>query len=122
VFVFSLLPHSTAAVVWSDNFDDGDYGGWTVALGDWRVDTNGYYLENYYVDTIYHRISHQINETTGMWSFDYYHPDHHGGEHATVYFLTNGTDTPDENFGYGLRMREYTIYLLKIHGPYSDTT
>ncbi len=118
VFVFSLIPHSAADVVWDDDFNDGDHDGWTEIIGTWDVDPDGLWLENLYVDDIHQRIAHPSSQVVGTWKFDHYHADHHVNEHTTVWFITNGTDTPDENYGYGLRMRESNIYLIKLVGAW----
>jgi hypothetical protein len=70
-FVLLLVPQSSAVVVWSDNFDDGNYDDWTVDLGDWRI-LDGT-MDAYHVDEIESIAWHESTQVTGTWSFDYYH-------------------------------------------------
>ena len=40
IFIFSVFVNiglANADIVWSDDFDDGDFDGWTVGLGEWAV-------------------------------------------------------------------------------------
>ena len=120
IFVFSLFPQSAAAVDWEDNFDDGNYDGWTVAYGEWRVEWEEKWLETYLGAGMIHRISHPSDVVVGTWSFDHYHGYDAFQEYTTVWFLTNGTDTPDENYGYGLRMRQNDIYLIRLRGEWDQ--
>jgi hypothetical protein len=55
----------TAATVWSDNFDDGDYVGWNVVEGSFSASNN--YLECTHTFSM---ISHSSTTATGTWSFD----------------------------------------------------
>ena len=117
IFIFSLLPQSAAEVVWEDDFETG-MDGWTVIVGHWRV-ADGM-LEAYYVDDLDHRISHPSSQVVGTWSFDMYHPS--AECYTTMWFITNGTDTPDENYGYGLRIGGDLIYMVKLEGDYLSSS
>jgi hypothetical protein len=55
-----------AATVWSDDFNDGNYDGWTVNLGSFSATSNR--LESAGPDSNY--ISHPSTVATGTWSFD----------------------------------------------------
>jgi hypothetical protein len=72
VLVLSLITlplHSHAAIVWSDNFDDGNYDGWTLEMGGMTA-VNGY-LECTSVPldapTV---IWHESTVNAGTWSAD----------------------------------------------------
>jgi len=60
------LPPGRAATVWSDDFNDGDYAGWTVDHGTYTAVS--YRLEN--TADILNTIYHASTVTTGTWSFD----------------------------------------------------
>ncbi len=62
----TLTPHTcTAATVWSDDFNDGNHSGWTVAQGDFGVSSNT--LVPTADDS---KIVHASTVTSGTWSFD----------------------------------------------------
>jgi len=115
-FVLSLLPQSTATVVWSDDFNDRIYDGWTVTQGGW-TETNRI-LESVYDDDFrtYAIIYHDSSTTVGTWSFDY--KLFGGGTYVytTILFMANGTDPPFDYYGYGLRIRESSVYFVKSYG------
>ena len=69
VFLFCLFPSSSATVVWSDDFSDGDHNGWTITMGNWAVTDQR--LEA--IAPNGQRIWHSSTQVTGTWSFDYYH-------------------------------------------------
>jgi len=113
IFVFTLFTQSAAAVVWSDNFDDGNYNGWTVIEGHWQV-TDGY-LEDYYVDEFIYMIWHDSSQVVGTWSFDLYQSGTGDNARSICLFMANETD--DYNYyGYGLRITETSVLLMKQEG------
>jgi hypothetical protein len=115
VFVFSLFPQSAeAAVVWHDNFDDGNLDDWTLTSGGWTV-TDGK-LDTYYVEGDLWQIWHASSQVTGTWSFDLYHPADNEIFYGTVLFLVNGTDSPDMYFGYGIRFVGLSVHIIKQEG------
>ncbi|MFW9767367.1 MAG: hypothetical protein ACFFF9_10390 [Candidatus Thorarchaeota archaeon] len=90
VFVFSLVPHSVAAVVWEDNFDDGNYDDWTVSQGSWDA-SNGYLVAEYGSDLL-HEIWHNSSQIEGTWSFDLFLV-YDSNDYGSMYFdfIVNGT-------------------------------
>ena len=111
IFVFSLFPQSAAAVVWSDDFDDGNYDGWTVELGDFLV-TDGELLSQS-GDNV-RMIWHASSQTVGTWSFDHWHPTHTNIHTQNFIFLASGDVTPSPAYsGYGIRITECTIFLIR---------
>lgn len=60
------LPPGRAATVWSDDFNDGNYTGWTVDEGTYSA--VNYRLEN--TGEPLNTIRHASTVTTGTWSFD----------------------------------------------------
>ncbi|MHA2320447.1 MAG: hypothetical protein ACXACG_02220 [Candidatus Thorarchaeota archaeon] len=93
VFVFSLLPQSAATIVWSDNFDDGNFDGWTVTEG--SCDASSEYLVGVYNGELRHKIWYPSSQIVGTWSFDVYPGDQRpeqGGGTIEVEFMGNGTD------------------------------
>jgi len=131
-FVFSLLPHSIATVEWSDDFNDGDYVGWTVTAGNWMVVSNGFYLASTYVSEAYNydRIWHPSTQVVGTWSFNVSVVNNELA-FVNILFMANGTDTynpdPGEQYicdyaGYGVRLNYGDVYLFKQDGYHEDTT
>jgi len=117
IFLLTLISSSTAAVVWSDNFDDGNYNGWTVATGDWRV-TDGY-LESYYVDTALARMWHPSTVVEGTWSFDVHFETTSETLEADYMFMVNGSEGPDDYYGYGLRLSGSSFYFVRQSGGFN---
>jgi pectate lyase len=121
---FTSLNPVVAAEVWSDNFDDGNYDGWTVTTGEWDATTNA--LETYYATTSVHmcRIWHESNVTVGTWSFDVFYP--HSNPEPVILFMANGTDPvgaqEDDYQGYGLRISDDNIFLLIQDGDWDRGT
>ncbi|MHA1959702.1 MAG: hypothetical protein ACW99U_05700 [Candidatus Thorarchaeota archaeon] len=71
VLVSTIGPMPVSAdVVWSDNFDDLDYDGWTVLDGLYSVEDGVLQGIGSYE---YHNIQHNSSVAIGSWSFDVYH-------------------------------------------------
>ncbi len=73
IIVMSLGQHQvSASVVWSDDFDDGNYDGWTVANGTWSASSNALIATEgvglYEVGNIYF----PSNVNYGNFSFDFF--------------------------------------------------
>ena len=66
ICLYSSLIVVQAEVVWSDDFDDGDYDGWEVKRGNWSAD-NGF-LRVLKDGDIYRPSTTSV----GTWSFDVY--------------------------------------------------
>ncbi len=66
VSLFMAFP-CKAEVVWSDNFDDGNYGGWYVANGTFSAVDHT--LKPVLGDN-YYEIGHTSTINNGTWSFD----------------------------------------------------
>ena len=62
---FTTFP-CEAATVWSDDFDDGDYEGWTVTIGSFSAEENTLEAGTGDLNFVYHPSS----VATGTWSFD----------------------------------------------------
>ncbi|MFX0078261.1 MAG: hypothetical protein ACFE8O_03390 [Candidatus Hermodarchaeota archaeon] len=62
-------PTSTAAVGWSDDFNDGNYDGWTVEEGSFTAVGNSLNTTGTSTDN---SISHNSTAAFGFWSFDIY--------------------------------------------------
>ena len=107
MFIYSPIT-CEAAIVWSDDFNDGNYDGWTVtginmtALPPVLVDGN------YSVDDgllratgegegwIWNLASHPSSVATGTWSFDIDSPPTEPGlTHFYVYFMSADTEIVD---------------------------
>jgi hypothetical protein len=118
LLIFFIQPIlCNAAVVWSDDFDDGNYDGWTVADGsfsasEFMLEATGDFPNNIY---------HESTVITGTWSFDILVETTIGG--YCLVFL-NGKDYSwlGDSFGNGpgnsfiLRLRSNQLVLHKFTG------
>jgi hypothetical protein len=112
VFAFCLVTSSDAAIVWEDNFNDGNYDGWTVSVGDWRVSDG--VLETYYVSSYIWRIWHPSTQVVGTWSFDVETSTFAVFEN-TFLFMANGTDTTFTYDGYGIKITHDDFLFMKFY-------
>lgn len=97
--------NTLASTVWSDNFDDGDYSGWTITRGGYSAASN--LLRG--TTTTWNYIEHPSTTVTGTWSFDY---NFYGGEDGIwqstegdlgIWFIANdhqSGDTTQAQSGY----------------------
>jgi hypothetical protein len=85
MFSIAYLPVKTNATYeWSDDFNDGNYDGWTV-------DSGAFTCANLYLETtevpsslVSANIIHQNNISTGTWSFDFHVPP--SADHINIKF------------------------------------
>ncbi|MFW9974968.1 MAG: hypothetical protein ACFFDQ_06875 [Candidatus Thorarchaeota archaeon] len=118
ILVFSVcdIEQVAATVVWEDNFDDGNYSGWTVKTGDW--DATDHYLEAIQTDFLMECVIwRNCSQVVGTWSFDVRLGTTSEGWSTTVLFFANGTERGDFN-GYGLRVAGTHVYLIKQIGSF----
>lgn len=113
--VFASFPHSEAVVDWSDDFNDGNYDGWTVEEGDWDAST-GVLIG--YVPPWVTKIWCPSTQVEGTWSFDHYNvadPPPDKTFTYDVHFMANGSAaSPGCNIsGYGFRIKELSVYLIR---------
>ena len=117
LFVFSLFPQAAADVVWMDNFNDGNYDGWTVTDGDWLINGTDNHLTSEWIDWSINRIWYPSSQIVGTWSFDIYQGSNIEGPGGTwICYIANGTDPPDDYYGYGIRIAGTSVYLVKVSG------
>jgi hypothetical protein len=65
---------TNATVIWEDNFDDGDYDGWTICSPSWGNPPSNWSAANYNLQLEQEEegtISHPSNVAYGTWSFDF---------------------------------------------------
>jgi hypothetical protein len=68
----SLAPlQASGAVVWSDEFEDGNFDGWTVDTGEFAVEGGMLTVTG----SLFSVISHESITNEGTWSFDMIDPD-----------------------------------------------
>lgn len=91
-----------AAEVWSDDFDDGNYDGWTVFEGAFSCAT-GYLIATESGVSDWAGIFHNSTVVSGTWSFDYYLV---GATHFVVNLMTDRAETSG---GYNLLIQMKTV-------------
>jgi hypothetical protein len=120
---FASVNPAVATEIWSDDFETG-MDGWTITTGDFNV-VDGH-LETHYESFDVHmcRIWHESNVTVGTWSFDVLYP--HSNPEPVILFMANGTDPigaqEDDYQGYGIRIADDNLYLLKQDGDWDRGT
>ena len=75
-----VIDSCSAATVWSDDFDDGDYDGWVVAEGKFTAEEDTLKAEAEDANSAFR----PSTVATGTWSFDIYVTNYGGG---VVYFM-----------------------------------
>ena len=108
------------AVVWSDDFNDGDYSGWTICDNpvynndsEWSATNNylqldqGTWSDFFLLD--WGIISHPSNVVYGTWSFDFRFDEAQldTGEFASIEFISNNLD--------GDSMGDWRCYWIYFH-------
>ncbi len=71
LFLTLQIPNSNATVVWSDDFNDGNYNDWTILEGTYNA-TNEYLETTNPAQSLMHQIRHDSSVIYGFWSFDLY--------------------------------------------------
>ena len=134
VFVVSLFPQSAAAVpVWSDDFDNGNYNGWTVKTGTFScadLTLAGTYDSTPEGDSMRFDNEIWINSTVsyGTWSFDLYY----GGQPMWgpgLWFTCDGISSDLEWIGVGwpggkglaIQREQGNWYLQRVNGWTGNT-
>ena len=132
---FGPVP-STAAVVWVDDFNDGNYNGWTVRgflkidggiLGQKKTEGNFSAADSTLratgepanvKDTLWNLAEHPSSVAYGTWSFDVNAmdiPEHH----FYVFFMINDWETfPESTYGYCIYIspKDAEFKLMKLAG------
>ena len=107
-----LIPETSAAVVFADDFDDGNYDGWTVEAGSWEVVDGSLDADTGYGMSVPCKIWHNSSTAVGTWSFSIFHDAFTYGEtfhYLYMNFMMNGTS------GYGIRITHSgSIYLVRM--------
>ncbi len=93
VLLFSTLfsaNTSSAAIVWQDDFNDGNYNGWSVYAGDFGITSNQLIATG--SGGIWSFIRYPSNTAYGYWSFDVLSEDA-PQNHTYVYIISPDTVT-----------------------------
>lgn len=90
-----------AAILWSDDFDDGNYDGWTVALGNYSISDNTLHADG----EGWNRIIHSSTVARGTWSLDLYIPDEGWCDILCVVDSLNPEYNQSPIHGFGLSFR-----------------
>ncbi|MFW9806756.1 MAG: hypothetical protein ACFFFK_08515 [Candidatus Thorarchaeota archaeon] len=98
VLCISVYPVNVSAdMVWQDNFNDGNYDGWTTfAFLDWNTGptvAGNFSVEGGALTVLDNDVNYARHDSTvevGTWSFDLFVPDTPNG-YVGVSFMSNGT-------------------------------
>lgn len=91
IFLLTILfsvQTCSAVVVWQDNFNDGDYEGWTIYQGDFEITANALVANGSY--GIWNFIRTPSTVAYGTWTFDILSEDA-PQNHTYVYIISGGT-------------------------------
>ncbi|MHA2323560.1 MAG: hypothetical protein ACXACG_18170 [Candidatus Thorarchaeota archaeon] len=137
VFVLCIAVYPTttnATVVWSDDFDDGNYDGWTLCNNTVINTSSNWSAANYYLQVLQDTgtITHPSNIAYGKWSFDF---KANGtqvttGQGLSIGFISNDINNvtnvvnPQDWLCYGIKIRavstiegkEFRLDLTKWYG------
>ncbi len=85
--------NTSAAIVWQDNFNDGDYDGWTIeGLGDFGITSNALIATG--SAGVWNFIRYPSTVAFGWWSFDVLSEDA-PGNHSYVYIISGVAEIPN---------------------------
>jgi len=121
-FILAGLSQVSAAVVWSDNFDDGNYDGWTVEDGGYSV-TDGA-LTSEATGDYYDIIWHPSTTAVGTWNFSFmYDVVNKLAVYIIMVMSVNQTISTNYQAGYGIKITDElgldpTLTLIKQDGNY----
>ncbi len=104
ILVIIQTSPGTAVSIWSEDFEDGNYDGWTILDGSYSATTGRLTASG--EKTAHHRIKHESNTAYGTWSFDVYVNQSNliSGEHMYIYFCTETLGNLGEEKGYFLTL------------------
>jgi hypothetical protein len=88
IIVMSLGQHQvSAAFVWSDNFNDGNYDGWTVVNGTWSASSNALIATSGTGPNTLSNIYYPSTVNYGNFSFDFFQDDTVSGTYGSFVFV-----------------------------------
>ncbi|MFX0172710.1 MAG: hypothetical protein ACFE9L_12405 [Candidatus Hodarchaeota archaeon] len=98
IIVFRLTPMvapfpCVATFVWSDNFDDGNYDGWTIQNGTFSATNNMLVITGSKLE--WHVAHHPSTVAYGTWAFDIYLNETEG-EYFYIHFIATDAIIHDE--------------------------
>ncbi|MHA1908438.1 MAG: hypothetical protein ACW98Y_14150 [Candidatus Thorarchaeota archaeon] len=110
----------SAALVWSDNFDDGDYNGWTVTDGSFSIENGA--LNS---DSSWSTIVRNSSIDSGTWSFDIFVESDNDTNSldCAIFFIVGDYEFPtDDSGGFSDMVDPYGLFfsenlLMLIAGP-----
>ena len=120
-FILANFHQVSAAVVWSDNFDDGNYDGWTVEDGAYSVTNEA--LRSGATGDYYDIIWHPSTTAVGTWNFSFMYQVSVNAHYLIMFMSVNQTVSANLQAGYGIEISEESgsdprIRLIKQDGNY----
>ncbi len=104
-FILTGFSQASAAIVWSDNFDDGNYDGWTVEDGAYSV-TDGALTSEATTDP-YDIIWYPSTTVVGTWNFSFmYDFDASQAVYLIMFMSVNQTISINYQAGYGIEISD----------------
>ncbi len=108
VLSYGTIPQTTAAVLWSDNFNDNNYNGWTVKTGAFTTADSTLRCTSITLSAIHH----SSTVATGTWSIDFVFS---GAIHvAAVYFAVGAINDIMGDQGYQVTIHNYGVTLYEV--------
>jgi hypothetical protein len=115
----------SAAVVWSDDFSDGDYDGWTVHNGTWSASSNALIATNGEGQHNLSNIYFPSNVNYGNFSFDFFQDSTVSGHY---YVFVHGNDMRETGvlnvlpyFGIVLQFFDSAISIIRSYNNQGTT-
>jgi hypothetical protein len=109
---------NAAVMNWSDDFDDGNYDGWTVNEGTFDASGGMLTATGYAPGPDWGGIDHQSNTSMGTWSFDLHVVEETvvPPTHLWICFMRESRGFAFEGNIYAIELLSTTLYLYKGSG------
>ncbi len=113
-----ITPPCSAALIWSDNFNDGNYAGWSVIDGTWSATSNALTSGT----GLWHHIYYPSTVAYGEWRFDVWVTVDAGSIVSFIALDTSGvgSDIPEDGYQLEFSINGGYIRLYRMSGGSSS--
>ena len=122
ICLYSFVVVGNSEVVWSEDFDDGDYDGWPAGFGEWAIINGTLQGQEPSPDRPYCLLKKPSTLAYGTWSFDV---NLKKGKSLSIAFINNNETFSTYGHWYELDLLPRTgstvFSFVKVGGAYSDT-